>query len=63
MLAGNPRDETQLEPSLSNHRRLFGKPPDLVAADWGVHSAANERMAQEAGIKWVCLPKPGHKSP
>jgi len=62
VLEGNPRDEGQLEPSLSNHRRLFGKPPDLVAADRAVHSARNERICKDAGVRRVVLPKPGKKS-
>lgn len=61
VLVGNPGDEAQLEPSLSNHRRLFGGPPGLVAADRGVHSARNERLCREAGVRRVVLPKPGKK--
>ncbi len=62
MLGGNAADVEQLGPAITHHKRLFGEPPELVAADRGVYSAGNERMAQEAGIKWVCLPRPGHKS-
>ena len=62
VLAGNPSDSTQLEPALRNHKELFGKPPQLVTADRGVYSEDNERVAQEAGIKHVCLPKPGRKN-
>ncbi len=62
VLEGNPPDEGQLEPALDNHRRLFGKPPDLVAADRGVHSARNERICKDAGVRRVVLPKPGKKS-
>ena len=62
VLGGNAADVEQLGPAITHHKRLFGKPPELVAADRRVYSAGNERMAQEAGIKWVCLPRPGHKS-
>jgi transposase, IS5 family len=41
---------------------LFGKPPELVAADRNVHTKENERLAKELGVKRVCLPKAGMKS-
>ncbi len=62
VLEGNPPDENQLEPALEHHKRLFGKPPDLVAADRGVHSARNERICEDAGVARIVLPKPGKKS-
>jgi IS5 family transposase len=63
VLAGNPPDDSQLGPSLLRHRRLFGQPPRVVAGDRGVHSPANERIAQEMGVARVALPKPGHTTP
>lgn len=62
VLAGNPRDNTQLRPSIEHHRRIFKKPPQLVAGDRGVHSSSNEEYAKAAGVKHVVLPKPGAKS-
>jgi IS5 family transposase len=62
ILEGNAGDEAQLRPALEDHRRLFGKPPELVAADRNVHSRENERLAKEMGVKKVCLPKAGKKS-
>ena len=62
ILEGNAGDEAQLRPALEDHRRLFGKPPELVAADRNVHSRENERLAKEMGVKKVCLPKAGNKS-
>jgi IS5 family transposase len=41
---------------------LFGKVPELVAADRNVHSKENELLAKELGVKKVCLPKAGKKS-
>src|SRR5215208_7737517 len=38
ILEGNAGDEAQLRPALEDHRRLFGKVPELVAADRNVHS-------------------------
>jgi transposase, IS5 family len=49
ILEGNAGDEAQLRPALEDHRRLFGKPPELVAADRNVHSRENERLAKEMG--------------
>lgn len=62
VLAGNPADSEQLRPSVDHHRRVFKKPPRLLAGDRGVHSASNEEYAQAAGIEQVVLPKPGAKS-
>jgi IS5 family transposase len=62
ILEGNAGDEAQLKPALDDHLRLFGKPPELVAADRNVHSKENERLAKEMGVKKVCLPKAGNKS-
>jgi IS5 family transposase len=63
VLDGNPPDDQQLVPGLAHHRRLFGRPPDLVAADRGVSSPENERVAQEMGVRRVALPKPGRCTP
>src|SRR5215218_3661216 len=62
ILEGNAGDEAQLQPSLDDHLRQFGGPPQLVAADRNVHSRENERLAKEMGVKKVCLPKAGNKS-
>src|SRR5215210_2835601 len=63
ILDGNAGDEAQLEPTLEDHLRLFGRAPELVAADRNVHSKYNERVAKEMGVKKVCLPKAGKKTP
>jgi IS5 family transposase len=62
ILKGNPKDESQVVPSLERHQRLFGRAPWLLAGDRGTHSEANEEAAKERGVKRVCLPKPGSKS-
>jgi transposase, IS5 family len=62
ILEGNAGDEAQLEPTLEDHLRLFGKVPELVAADRNVHSKENELLAKQMGVKKVCLPKAGKKS-
>ena len=62
LLEGNPAEDAQLPPSLDHHRRVFRRPPRLLAGDRGVHSTANERYATTHGVKRVVLPKPGVKS-
>ena len=62
VLTGNPPDAEQLKPSLEHHLEVFEHPPDLLAGDRGLHSAANEAYAQAQGVKQVVLPKPGFKS-
>jgi transposase, IS5 family len=64
ILEGNAGDEAQLEPTLEDHLRLFGKAPELVAADRNVHSKENERVAKEMGVKKVCAcPKLARRAP
>jgi transposase, IS5 family len=62
ILDGNPDEKAQLPPSLDHHRQQFGRPPTLLTGDRGLHSAANERYAQQHGVTEVVLPKPGKKS-
>lgn len=62
ILAGNPPDETQWQPALDRHCRLFGKPPHQASGDRGLYSPTNESYAQGLGVKRIILPKPGHKS-
>ncbi|HKH39881.1 MAG TPA: ISNCY family transposase [Rubrobacter sp.] len=62
ILDGNPGDEAQLKPALEDHLDLFGRAPELLAADRNVHSKDNKRLARELGVKKVCLPKAGNKS-
>ncbi|MFL5897329.1 MAG: ISNCY family transposase [Solirubrobacterales bacterium] len=59
---GGGQDQPYLKDALEAHRRHFGQAPDLLAADRGMASAANERLAQEAGVKHVALPRVGKAS-
>lgn len=61
ILAGNPPDAQQLLPSIQHHRRVFGQAPRELSGDRGVYSPDNERQARAAGVRRVCLPKPGHQ--
>ena len=62
VLEGNPNDDRQWLPSLDHHIECFGKAPQQASGDRGVHSPANERLAQERGVRHVILPQPGRKS-
>ncbi len=61
ILEGNAGDEAQLEPALEDRLRLFGKVPELVAADRNVHSKENEQIAKEMGVKKS--PKQARRAP
>ena len=56
-------DHEHVEASLQGHQQRFERAPDLLAGDRGCYSAKNERLAQQAGVKRVVLPKTGRLSP
>lgn len=60
---GGGTDQPYLRESLERHRERFGKPPDLLVGDRGVHSAPNEQLARDAGVKRVVLPYNGKAPP
>jgi IS5 family transposase len=62
VLKGNGDEKAQLAPSVDHHIAQFGHPPELLRGDRGIHSAANERYAQQQGGREVVLPKPGKQS-
>jgi len=57
------QDQPYLADALANPKDRFGRAPDLLAADRGLSSAANERLAKEAGVKQVALPHVGKPPP
>ena len=57
-----PADVTLWQPALDRHQAIFGRLPDLAAADRGFSSASNERHAIERGVRRVILPRRGPKS-
>jgi transposase, IS5 family len=59
---GNPADQQQWVPALEHHRELFGRVPQLAAADRGFWSSANEKAALDMGVKRVVLPATGRLS-
>ena len=62
LLKGNPDESQFLIPSLQHHCRMFGKPPEEVCGDRGIHSPENEQQAHALGVRRVSLPQPGYKS-
>jgi IS5 family transposase len=56
------REHPHLPTSLEAHQEHFGGAPRLLAADRGLYSAENERLAQEAGVKHIVVPKSGNLS-
>src|SRR5512135_2477443 len=60
---GGGQDQAYLKDSLEAHHRHFGCAPDLVTADRGMASAANEQLARQAGVKQAALPCVGRASP
>jgi IS5 family transposase len=60
--AGNPADQQQWQPALETHQKIFGRAPHLATADRGFWSGANEKIAEEMGVKRVVLPGRGRLS-
>jgi IS5 family transposase len=58
-----PSDSDLLTPSIEKHQELFARPPEMVAADAGFFSAANETKAKELGVKRVSVPSRSTQSP
>jgi Transposase DDE domain. len=57
-----PADSTLLLPALEQHVQQFGCAPDVVAADPGFFSAANEAQAEQMGVRRVSIPSHDTKS-
>jgi IS5 family transposase len=52
----------ELVPSLKQHMKQFGRPPNLVAGDGKLATPNNDQLAQQCGVRQVVLPRPGKKS-
>jgi IS5 family transposase len=59
---GNLGDQQQWMAALEAHVELFGRAPQLAAADRGFWSSANEKAAFGLGVKQVVLPGCGRLS-
>ncbi len=60
---GGGQDQPYLADALDQHQRVFARAPDLLAADRGMSSADNRRLAEERGVKRVALPHVGKAPP
>jgi transposase, IS5 family len=58
-----PADSALLVPSVERHILQFGRAPELVTADPGFFSAANEARAEALGVRRVSIPSHATKSP
>jgi transposase, IS5 family len=58
-----PADVSLWTAALDRHETIFGRAPDLAAADRGFASAGNEQAAVDRGVRRVILPRRGPKSP
>lgn len=51
-----PSDRTLLLGAVEQHRQQLGRVPQLVTADAGYYSQAQERALETMGVKWVAVP-------
>jgi transposase, IS5 family len=63
MLEDKTAEHGQLTPALTPHRRVFGHPPRLATGDRGTHAPENERIAREAGVTHLVIPRAGPLTP
>jgi IS5 family transposase len=63
VLKDKTAEHGQLAPALAHHQRVFGHPPRLVTGDRGTHAPENERVAREAGVTHLVIPRAGALSP
>ncbi len=57
-----PSDRELLLGAVEAHQRKLGRLPQLVTADAGYYSLAQERAVQERGVKWVAVPNRSTRS-
>jgi len=57
-----PSDSDLLVDAVAKHEEVLGRTPDLVAADAGFYSQANEKALEEKGVKHTCIPNRNTKS-
>jgi len=62
VFAQRPSDSELLISAVETHQQQLGKMPQMVAADAGFYSAANERALQELGVKRVSVPSRNTRS-
>jgi IS5 family transposase len=63
ILPAGEGERHELERAVPHHRKVFGHPPHLVAADRGFHVPGQDIAFQQAGVKQVAVPWKGHALP
>jgi IS5 family transposase len=63
ILPAGEGERHELERAVAQHRKVFGRPPDLVAADRGLHVPGQDVTFQLAGVKHVAVPWKGKAAP
>jgi len=63
VFAQRPSDSDLLIPAVETHQQQLGKTPQLVAADAGFYSAANQKALEQLGVKHVSVPNRNTRSP
>ncbi|MDQ2742079.1 MAG: ISNCY family transposase [Chloroflexota bacterium] len=59
VLEDKTAEQGQLVQALEHHRQLFDRPPWLATGDRGLHTSKNERVAQDAGVTHLIIPRSG----
>jgi IS5 family transposase len=59
VLEDKTAEQGQLASALEHHQAIFGRALRLVAGDRGVHAPENERIAREAGVRHLVIPRSG----
>ncbi len=59
VLEDKTAEQGQLAPALEHHRQLFGRAPWMATGDRGVHAPENERVARDAGVTHLVIPRSG----
>jgi transposase, IS5 family len=62
VFAERPSDSGLLIKAVEAHQQQLGKTPEIVAADAGFYSAANEKALEEMGVKRVSVPNRNTRS-
>ena len=57
-----PSDRDLFADAVQTHKQMLGRAPNMATADAGYYSQAQERAAQEHGVKWVAIPNRSTRS-
>ena len=57
-----PSDRELFAEAVCTHKQILGRAPNVATADAGYYSQAQERTAQEQGVRWVAIPNRSTRS-